>query len=85
LLSLADAGSVADIIEQIEDQDSTELAESLSPEMLVQVLAEMAPDEAANLLGDIDAKLLRKQILRNCRKLIACGGCCATRTIPPAA
>ena len=62
LLSMADAGSVADIIEQIEDQDSTELAESLAPEVLLQVLAEMAPDEAANLLGDIDAGL-RKQIL----------------------
>lgn len=62
LLPVADAGSVADIIEQIEDQDAAELAESLTPEMLVQVLTEMAPDEAANLLGDIDADL-RQEIL----------------------
>jgi magnesium transporter len=62
LLPVADAGSVADIIEQIEDQDAAELAESLTPEMLVQVLTEMAPDEAANLLGDIDAEL-RQEIL----------------------
>jgi magnesium transporter len=61
-LPVADAGDVADIIEQIEDQEAAELAESLTPEMLVQVLAEMAPDEAANLLGDIDADL-RRQIL----------------------
>jgi magnesium transporter len=62
LLPMADAGSVADIIEQIEDQDAVHLAESLAPEVLVQVLSEMAPDEAANLLGDIDSGL-RKEIL----------------------
>lgn len=61
-LPVADAGDVADIIEQIEDQDAAELAESLAPEMLVQVLTEMAPDEAANLLGDIDTGL-RQEIL----------------------
>ena len=57
LLPVADAGDVADIIEQIEDQDAAQLAESLEPEMLVQVLAEMAPDEVANLLGDIRPEL----------------------------
>jgi magnesium transporter len=62
LLPLADAGDVADIIEQIEDQDAAQLAESLTPEMLLQVLSEMAPDEAANLLGDLKPKL-RQQIL----------------------
>jgi magnesium transporter len=56
-LPVADAGDVADIIEQIDDQDAARLAESLSPEMLIQVLSEMAPDEAANLLGDIDTGL----------------------------
>jgi magnesium transporter len=62
LLPLADVGDVADIIEQIDDQDAVQLAESLSPETLVQVMTEMAPDEAANLLGDLKPKL-RQQIL----------------------
>ena len=63
LLPMTEAGDVADIIEQIGDRDAAQLAESLTPEMLVQVLSEMAPDEAANLLGDIDPAL-RQQILR---------------------
>jgi len=62
LLPLADVGDVADIIEQIEDQDAARLAESLAPEVLLQVLSEMAPDEAANLLGDLKPKL-RQHIL----------------------
>lgn len=60
LLPIADAGDVADIIEQIEDQDAALLAESLAPEVLVDVLSEMAPDEAANLLGDIRPELRRE-------------------------
>jgi len=62
LLPVADAGDVADIIEQIGDRDAAELAESLEPEVLVQVLAEMEPDEAADLLGDIDP-VLKQQII----------------------
>jgi len=60
LLPLTEAGDVADIIEQIEDQDAARLAESLDPGMLVEVLAEMAPDEAANLLGDLSPELKRE-------------------------
>jgi len=60
LLPLTEAGDVADIIEQIEDQDAALLAESLDIGMLVEVLAEMAPDEAANLLGDLSPELKRE-------------------------
>ena len=60
LLPITGAGDVADIIEGIEDEEATLLAESLAPEMLVQVLSQMPPDEAANLLGDIDTELQKR-------------------------
>ncbi len=62
LLPVARAEDVADIMEQIEDQDAAIIAGSLAPEVLVEVLTEMAPDEAANVLGDLDPQL-RQQVL----------------------
>ena len=57
LLPAAEVGDVADIFEQIEDQDAAVIAETMDRDLLVEVLDQMASDEAANLLGDLETDL----------------------------
>lgn len=50
-LDLVDA---ADLMEEFEDEETVDVAEIIPNDILVKLLDEMEPDDAADLLGDLD-------------------------------
>lgn len=64
LLKFIEVGEAANIIEFLDDDDAASLAEHLDIKVLIRVLNEMEPDEAADLLGDIDPKLRQQSLDR---------------------
>jgi len=57
-----DPVDAADILDLLEDYDAFKLASQLPPDVLIETLSLMRPDEAANLLGDL-GESQRAQIL----------------------
>jgi len=55
LLPHFDIASLADLLEEMENEDVLEAVADFSSEQLANVLDEMEPDEAADLLGDLPA------------------------------
>ena len=44
---------LADVLEELSEEEQVELVEGLDPERMADVLEEMAPDDAADLLGEM--------------------------------
>ena len=57
LLSLLENEEAADILEELEDEGAAELAARIDAGVLAPIVDEMAPDEAADLLGDLGPSL----------------------------
>ena len=54
LAKLMEADNLADLLEELDEDDQIRLIEGLDVERLVSIVEEMDPDDAADLLGELD-------------------------------
>jgi len=57
LIPLLDIGQISDLIEELPDHLRDDMAELLSPSQLTHAFAEMASDDAADVIADLPKKL----------------------------
>ncbi len=62
LLTHLDIATIADLLEELDDEEALEAAEEIPTERLADVLDEMEPDEAADLLGDLPPEQAREAL-----------------------
>ncbi len=62
LLTHLDIATIADLLEELDDEEAAEAAEEIPTERLADVLDEMEPDEAADLLGDLPPEQAREAL-----------------------
>lgn len=55
VVALLDDEQVADLLEEMHEEEAVRLVETLGVERMAHILEEMEPDDAADLLGDLDA------------------------------